>query len=130
MAFTSPTDDIIVQEGTFAFDFDASGSISAGQAVYINGPMYVAAIPATVACGKAVGVAAYDVTNNQPVAVYGPGNIVRVIISGTSKCTQGDKLQSTYEGKWAKIVGLPSGICAMALETKATDGDTARVLLF
>ena len=136
MAFTtstSPSEDIIVQEGTFAFDYDASGSVFAGQAVYINGSMAVAAVPATSIQGLGVvGVAAYDQTNGNPVAVYGPGNICRVIISGTSKCTQGDHLVSTYEGKFSKITGLaagPSGVSAIALETQATADGTAKVLL-
>ena len=135
---TSPSEDIIVQEGTFAFSYTASGAVYAGQAVYASttggDPTWVKAIPAS--CGNTgqygtVGVAAYDVADQGLLAVYGPGNICRVIISGTSKCTVGDCLVGCDEGKWTKKVagGIPSGICAIALETQATADGTAKVLL-
>jgi len=129
MAFTSPTEDIIVQEGTFAYDLTCSGSISAGQAVIVCGTMQVK--PATTALSTDVfGVAAYSQTDGNPIAVYGPGNICRVIISGTSKCTAGDDLYAQYEGKWATGTATAGVTChALALETQATADGTARVLL-
>ena len=36
LTFTSPSDDIIFQEGTAAYNFQASGTILAGQLVYPN----------------------------------------------------------------------------------------------
>jgi len=134
MAFTSPTDDIILQEGTFAFGYTCSGSVSAGQAVEAIGTMQVKAVPASSVVGHGcVGVAAYDQTDGEMVAVYGPGNICRVIVSGTGVAA-GDVLQATYEGKFSDAeVGekvMCSGVNAVALETQGTDSGTCRVLLF
>ena len=87
MAFTtstSPSEDIIVQEGTFAFDYECSGSVFAGQAVYVNDTLKVSAPPGGDVRTGYVGIAAYDQTDGNQVAVYGPGNICRVIISGTT----------------------------------------------
>ena len=75
MTYVSPTDDIIVQEGTFGFSFEASGAISAGQLVKPAGPMQV--VKSTSNLDNCVGVAAYTVTKGEVVTVYGPGNIVR-----------------------------------------------------
>jgi hypothetical protein len=134
MAFTtstSPSEDIIVQEGTFAFDYDSSGSVYKGQGVYAIGTLQ--AIAPTHSLGGqqpgCIGVAAYDQTDGNPVAVYGPGNICRVIISGSSKCTVGDTLFLTDEGKFYNTPHYPSGVYAVALETQATADGTARVLL-
>jgi hypothetical protein len=136
MSFTGPTDDIIFQEGTFAYNFQASGAIVGGQAVEIQDTMKVAAPLGTKVFdnnSKIIGVAAYDVTDKEYVAVYGPGNIVRVIISGASNCLVGDILIPSSDGKFQNKVTAASyclsGIKAIALETQATNNGTARVLL-
>ena len=134
MAFTAPTEDIIVQEGTFAFDFTASGTIYAGQAVHAIGTMQVRAIPVSQAIGHGtVGVAAYGRTDGQAIAVYGPGNICRITVSGTGTAA-GDTLFATSEGEWTDTGTNPtfycSGVNAIALETQATDAGTCRVMLW
>jgi len=131
MAFTSPSEPILVQEGTLGFDYDASGSVYAGQGVYAVTPFKVKA-PGTGIKNQAgcVGVAAYDASDGKPVMVYGPGNIVKVIVSGASKCTAGDLLCLVDEGKFANTGVTPSGgVHALALETQASADGTARVLL-
>ena len=134
MAFTSPTDDICIQEGTFAFSYTCSGSVSAGQAVHAIGTMQVKSIPATSVLGHGcVGVAAYDQTDGKMVAAYGPGNICRVIVSGTATAV-GDVLNATYEGKFSDAAlgetAHCSGVNAIALETQATNNGTCRVMLY
>jgi len=137
MAFTtttSPSEDIIVQEGTFAFDYDCSGSVYAGQGVLAVGTMQVIAPgsfqnkPVGTAC---VGVAAYDQTDGNPVAVYGPGNICRVIVSGTGVAA-GDVLACSDHGKFMDTPAAytTSGVNAIALETQSTNNGTCKVLLF
>jgi len=134
MSFTGPTDDIIVQEGTFAYNFQASGTIKGGQAVIVNDTMKVAAPPGIRAAGDnrgVIGVAAYDVTDDEYVAVYGPGNIVRVIVSGTN-CVVGSIMVPQHEGKFSACPANSyslSGLRAIALENKMTNAATARVLL-
>jgi len=132
MSFTSPSDPIIIQEGTLAFDYDASGTIYKGQGVYAVDAFKVKAPGTGIGTeqGGCVGVAAYSQTDGKPIAVYGPGNIVRVIISGASHCTAGDRLHLVDEGKWSKISGaIPSGVYAIALETQTSADGTAKVLL-
>ena len=43
MTFTAVTEDVIVQEGTFAFDYDASGTVYKGQGVFAVGTLQVKA---------------------------------------------------------------------------------------
>jgi len=132
MAFTSPTDDIIVQEGTFAYSFTASGTIYAGQLVVPTGTMQVIAAPG-VSSAKCVGVAAYYVTDGEMVAVYGPGNIVRCCASGTSVAV-GECLIAGTEGKVLDVTDLyakksGASIVGKALESQATADGAVRVLL-
>jgi hypothetical protein len=136
MSFTGPTDDIIFQEGTFAYNFQASGTIVGGQAVEIQDTMKVAAPLGSKLQdnnSKIIGVAAYDVTDKEYVAVYGPGNVVRVIISGASNCTVGEVLVPSCDGKFlnrnTSAAPCASGLKAIALETQATNNGTAKVLL-
>lgn len=74
-SFAIPTDDIIVQEGTFAYSFVASGTISGSMLVKPAGPMQV--VKCSDSQDNAIGIAGYYVTKGETVAVYGPGNIIR-----------------------------------------------------
>ena len=136
MAYTGPTEDIILQEGTFAFDFECSGSVTGGQAVEAvrrtAGEIAVRAIPNASLIGHGcVGVAAYDQTDGKAVAVYGPGNICRVIISGTTN-NPGDVLHATYDGQWhhTDFDYYCSGVNAVMLDQQATHAATTKVMLF
>lgn len=129
MTFTSPTSPIALQEGTFTFSYIASGSIKAGQCLKACGTMQ--AIAAGAGADNFIGVAYYDADDGDQVAVLGPGNIVRVIVSGSSKCTTGDDLYCASEGKVWNVSGSnwTKGKIGVALETKSTSGDTVRVQL-
>ena len=132
MAFTTPTEDIIVQEGTFAFDYLCSGSITKGQGVHAIGTMAVVASAKTYRDGiypGCLGVAAYTQTHGNHIGVYGPGNIVRVCVSGTGTAVN-DELLLVDEGKFAERACYnASGVKAIALETQATNLGSCRVLL-
>ncbi len=136
MAFTSVAEDVIVQEGTFAFDYDASGTVYAGQGVYAIGTLQVKAPAATTKIAHGcVGVAAYEIADGNPVAVYGPGNIVRCKVSGSSVAVAaGDAMACTAEGYFtedhqAQANACCSGVQAIALETSTTQHGTIRALL-
>lgn len=126
LTWVNPTDDIIVQEGNFAYNYKASGTIYEGQVVHINDTMRVTS---TASNDKnIVGVAAYTVTNNEYVAVYGPGNIVRCKSSGAINV--GSRVCGGYGGH---VCSAPAAQPAeytigIALETVATDKNV-RVLL-
>ncbi len=126
MAFVVPTDDIILQEGTFAFSFEASGAISGGSLVKPAGPMFV--VKGASGTDNTIGVAAYSVAKNDMVAVYGPGNIVRTYSPSSVKVASG--LCCTVLG--GVHCNLPEGETFVkvgtALETISAAG-TVRVLL-
>jgi len=120
LTFTAPTDDIIFQEGTAAYNFIASGTILAGQLVFPNDTMKVAAVNAADK-DNIIGVAAYDVTDDEYVAVWGPGNIVRCKSSGA--LTVGTAVHGSLNGH---VYYDPAGVTAtakvgIALETVATN---------
>jgi len=127
MAITTPSDDIIVQEGTFAYSFQASGAVSGGAVLKATGTMKVSHAGATTTQGL-VGVAAYEVPAGSYVAVYGPGNIVRCCASGTFLV--GSILYPVATGKvddygtWG--TNEPIGV---ALEASTADLQAVRVLL-
>jgi hypothetical protein len=134
MTFTAITEDPVIQEGTFLFDYTCSGTVSMGQAVEAIGTMQVRAVQAADKIGKGcVGIAAYGQTDGGQIAVAGPGNICRIRVSGTGTAT-GDIMHSTYYGEWVEATGaseyLESGVKALALETQGTDGGMCRVLLY
>ena len=117
--FKSPTDDVIVQEGTFAYSFIASGTISGSALVKPAGPMQV--VKAGDGLDNAIGVAAYFVTKGETVAVYGPGNIVRGCLS--SGATVGDDLFVGTNGAFnnGKTYGGLFPCVGIALEPKAVN---------
>jgi translation elongation factor EF-G len=131
LAFTSPTDDIIFHEGVSAYNFKASGTIKGGQLVFAVDTMEVKACDAEGKVGV-IGVAAYDVTDDEYVAVFGKGNIVRCKSSGA--IVVGDTLTTSAYGGVNRFPTLLSGaridrIVGKALETVATDTQV-RVLLY
>jgi len=133
MSFTGPTSEIGLQ-GTLPLSYECSGTIYRGQGVICCGDMQVKA-PGSYQNHMAsgcVGVAEYKQTDGDWIGVYGPGAIVRVIISGSNNCSFGEHLLCVNEGKFAhkaNIGSQPSGISAIALEDQATADGTARVLL-
>jgi len=129
LAFTAPSDDIIFQEGTGPYNFKASGTILAGQLVYPKNTMEVKAVDAANKT-NIIGVAAYDVTDDEYLAVWGPGNIVRCKYSGT--VTLGDTLCGSLNGQVYKDPGtlLAGTKVGVALETVATDTQVKVLLTY
>lgn len=125
-------DNIILQEGTSAYNYKASGTIKAGQLVKVKDTMEVKVCSDKDDTG-CVGVADYDVVDEDYVAVWGPGNLVRVRVSGA--VTVGDDLQAasdTEDGYLAHRTAAAGAKVAVALETVAADttnGTVCRVLL-
>jgi hypothetical protein len=124
MAWTAPNDDVIVQEGVFMYGYECSGTVVGGQPVYALGTMQAKGL--TAESNSFVGVAAYPQTNGNMLGVYGPGNVVRGIVSGTAVAA-GDKVSPTASG-WKDATALISAN-AIALESQSTDGGTIRLLL-
>jgi len=126
MAFVSPTDDIPVQEGAGWFSMTAGAAVLAGQCLIVDGTFEC--IVGTHDTDAFVGVAAYKKADGAKLMVYGPGNIVRCIASGTSKCVVGDDIFVAYQGRVSNV-GTAANKIGVALETQATNNGTVRVML-
>ena len=114
--FPEIIDDIVLQEGSLAFGYIASGTVYAGQGVEIVNDMYVQA--PTAQSTKCVGVCAYGVTTGKPVAVFGPANIVRCRVSGTA-VTAGTRCQLYARGLFA-ATGANDDPSLIALQSQGT----------
>ena len=125
-SFQIPTDDVIVQEGTFAYSFIASGTISGSMLVKPAGPMQV--VKANESADNAIGIAAYYVTKGEAVAVYGPGNIIRSCCA--SATAVGDDLYVGHNGAFdiSPTYGGVNPCIGIALEGAAADSKI-RILL-
>ena len=83
MTWTDITDDIIYQEGTFAFLYTAGEALKRGMAVKISGSTgYVYKGDANNEYGA--GIAERDADSGDKIAVWGPGNIVTGRASGSA----------------------------------------------
>ena len=135
MTYTAVTGDVCLQEGTFAFDFDASGMVKAGQGVYAAGTMSAKAPSGTsYTQNGCIGVAMYTQNDQKPVAILGPSNIARIRVSGANTAV-GDVLRLTSDGYFTEggtksQKAHCSGVVGIALETQATHTGICRVLLF
>lgn len=134
MTFTAITGDIPIQPGAGALLFRASGAITKGQAVVIVQPSssteiavhdYVGVPNESGSC--LVGVAAYTVAHNDPVAIYGPGNWVKAKLSGTA-CTYGTLVGYTNDGMIRNTV-LSTYKRAIVTKGVASTGD-GEILIF
>ena len=87
MAFTAVVGDIPIQPGTKAYNCFASGAITKGQGVYVidwspsGSNIYVGV--ADVSSQVLFGISPYTVASGDPVAIYGPGNLVSCKLSGS-----------------------------------------------
>ena len=77
--------DIILQDGVFAYNFIASGTIYKGQAVCICGDNKVMVCndgSSDASEADVVGLATYNATNGNQISVAGPGNICNCCTNG------------------------------------------------
>ena len=125
MAFIDIDNDIGLQLGTFAFSFKASGDIKRGQAVTLVGDNTVAAVSAS--SQNAIGVADYDASDGEMVAIYCAGNIVRCGISGTSIPSVGDTVGAFKDGYLTTSTG--GRVCGIIVEAPSSNPGVAKVLL-
>jgi hypothetical protein len=127
MAFTAVTKDIIVEEGTFTFNYVASGTVLAGQALCIaSGSTKVKKTNVDTSAGAGsvafLGVAVYSAKDNELVAVAGPGNKVRSRVVGA--CGAGTDLGVDNAGYFKAITTYNSGNkVAVTLQKFSAKGD-------
>jgi hypothetical protein len=69
--------DIIIQDGVFAYNFTASGAIYKGQAVAVcpNKDMYVLVTDSDAGTCDCIGLAAQNASDGDQIPIAGPGNI-------------------------------------------------------
>ena len=129
MAFTAVTGDIPLQPGTQAYNCFASGNITKGQGVYVtqweptSNRTYVG-VPNT-SSQILFGVAAYSVKFGDPVAIYGPNNLVSAKLSGAQSA--GTLVGLYYDGMLADITKYRR--CAMVVKGVASSGDGEVLIL-
>lgn len=119
MAFTAVAGNVPLQPGTQALNMLASGAITRGQAVSLIGGTDCdnqVGVPPNASSQRLFGVAAYTVATGEEVAIYGPGNLVTVQISGAA--TAGSKA-GLYDGG---MISTAAGVkySSMAVITKGT----------
>lgn len=110
MTWTAITGDILLQDGTGAFLFTAGGTILQGQAVGMSANDTVKS-GSTGAQYDCVGVALYDATVGEEVAIAGPGNIVycendAYDAAGTLLYPGADGILCNTAGSATKIAGI------------------------
>jgi len=125
MAFITIDDDIGIQLGTFAFSFKASGNIQKGQAVRLVEDNTVAAVSAS--SQNAIGVADYDASDGEMIAVYCAGNIVRCGLSGASALDIGSTVGAFKDGYLTDKTG--GRVCGIVVEAPSSNPGVGKVLL-
>ena len=81
MSFTAITQDVLVSPGVGAYNMYASGNLLKGQGVYLADDKTVA-VP-TDSSKRLFGIVQSNVNHGDPVAIYGPYNIVYCSLSGS-----------------------------------------------
>lgn len=116
--------DIIYQDGVFAYNFTASGAIRKGQAVCVAPSMTMCVMVTTAAAGACdvIGICTGDAADTAQVAIAGPGNIVYACCdsggtAGTSGIQAGDPVYGTTFGVLTETAGNAIKIAAYALDT-------------
>jgi hypothetical protein len=123
MTFTAVSYDIPLQPGLKAFNVWASGTITKGQGVALSpaGPdpnkTYVYAPDGS--SQRLFGIAGYTKTHNNPIQVYGPGNLVRAKLSGN--VTAGSMVGLVFEGHLGTYSKYPKH--AIVVKGTASTGD-------
>jgi predicted RecA/RadA family phage recombinase len=105
------TNDIIQQDGVFAYNFKASGAIKKGQALYLSADNLVSVTTASATESNCCGFATMDAANGEQVGVAGPGNIVvccmddAASVAGTALYGDTDGVLDATAGNATKVAG-------------------------
>lgn len=131
MTYTAITDKpILVEEGTFSYNYKAGDTIYAGCALCCSGGTETV-IPMKKTGGAPghgfIGVAAYNASSGDQISAYGPGNKVRVRASGA--ITAGQSIRPVAKGFFQAYTAVTSGSFGVALED-ISSGDYGKVLLY
>ena len=132
MTYTAIADKpVLVEEGTFAYNYKASGTIYAGCALCCSGGTELVKPlvknPGLVQGHGYIGVAAYNATDGEQISAYGPGNKVRVRASGA--ITVGQSIRPVAKGFFKANTYTQSGQWGVALEA-ISDNSYGKVLLY
>ena len=111
MVWETLTGDILIQDGTGAFLFTAGGTIYQGQQVFISADNTVKSGGVAASHSDCAGVALYDATVGEEIAIAGPGNIVygacdAAIAPGTLVYGDTDGVFDATAGNAKKVGGI------------------------
>jgi len=118
MTWETMTGDIIIQDGTFAFLFKASGTIYKGQAVYVKADNAVTACTADASECEAIGVAIDDASHGSQVGIAGPGNIVRC--AGDADIAPGTLVYGDADGSFDATAGNATKVGGVVVKSDGT----------
>jgi len=127
MAFVTPSEDIIVSEGTMAFTYQASGAISGAMLVKMQGDDKV--VKCAGSTDNAIGVAAYTVANGEQVAVWGPGNLVRTYTASANVRAGDDVFVGNNAGVNKDLTLGGTDVCVGVCTEGTVAAGTVKVLL-
>ena len=104
------TNDIIKQDGVFAYNFEASGTIYKGQFVAVTDDNKVGVTTASAPACNAIGVACYNATDGEQISIACGGNIViccadASIQAGTAVYGDTDGTCDSAAGNATKVAG-------------------------
>ena len=104
------TNDTILNDGTGAMNYVASGTIYRGQAVYACSDDKVMVTTSAANKCESIGIASINSTNNKTVGVYCYGNIVRCCITTAGSPSTpifggADGVLTTTQGNAKKVAG-------------------------
>ena len=122
MAWETMTGEIMLQDGTGAFLFTAAGTIKKGQQVASFGDGTIISGSDNALYSDSIGVALYDATEGQELAVAGPGNIVMAaadadIAPGSPVYGDTDGIFDATAGNAVKIGGIVTKSEGTAIDT-------------
>lgn len=125
--------DIVIQDGIFAYNFTASGAIYKGQAVCVCPAHegYVMQCTSDATYANCIGIAAQNAAAGTQIPVAGPGNIVYAVCDTNSDITAGTAVYGDTNGILDATAGNATKIAAYALSTpeQITTNYVAKFLL-
>lgn len=114
--------DIIHQDGVFAYNFMASGTIYKGQAVYLSNDNKVCVCTTATGECDAVGLATLNASNGEQVGVAGPGNICYACAdSALTAANIGSAVYGDTDGAVTTTIGNAKKVLGWIVDNAATN---------
>ena len=111
--------DIIQQDGVFAYNFIASGTIYKGQAVYVTANNKVAVTDTDAGHCDAIGLACINATNGEQISVACGGNIC--VACADAAPSVGAPVYGDTDGALTTTIGNAKKVAGYVVDANASD---------